>query len=100
MPATRKALAQAGITAADLSVAEVNEAFASQALASMRELGLDPAIVNIDGGGMAIGHPLGATGARITGKAASLLARGGGRYALATQCVGGGQGVATVLEKL
>jgi len=98
VPASRKALAQAGITAADLAVAEVNEAFASQALASVRELGIDPAIVNLDGGGMAIGHPLGATGARITGKAAALLARTGGRYALATQCVGGGQGVATVLE--
>lgn len=100
IPATRKALAQAGITAAQLDVAEINEAFASQALASVRELGIDPAIVNIDGGGMAIGHPLGATGARITGKAAALLARQKGRYALATQCVGGGQGVATVLEAL
>jgi acetyl-CoA acyltransferase len=100
VPASRKALAQAGISVSDLSVAEVNEAFASQAIASIRELGLDPEIVNIDGGGMAIGHPLGATGARITGKAASLLERTGGRYALATQCVGGGQGVATVLEKL
>lgn len=100
IPATRKALAQAGITADQLDVAEINEAFASQALASVRELGIDPAIVNIDGGGMAIGHPLGATGARITGKAAALLARTKGRYALATQCVGGGQGVATVLEAL
>ncbi|KQX01993.1 acetyl-CoA acetyltransferase [Massilia sp. Root418] len=100
VPATRKALAQAGITAGQLDVAEINEAFASQALASVRELGIDPAIVNIDGGGMAIGHPLGATGARITGKAAALLARQRGRYALATQCVGGGQGVATVLEAL
>jgi acetyl-CoA acyltransferase len=100
VPATRKALAQAGITAADLDVAEINEAFGSQALASIRALGIDPAIVNIDGGGMAIGHPLGATGARITGKAAALLVRKQGRYALATQCVGGGQGVATVLEAL
>jgi acetyl-CoA acyltransferase len=100
VPATRKALAQAGITAADLDVAEINEAFGSQALASIRALGIDPAIVNIDGGGIAIGHPLGATGARITGKAAALLVRKQGRYALATQCVGGGQGVATVLEAL
>jgi acetyl-CoA acyltransferase len=100
VPATRKALAQAGITAAELDVAEINEAFGSQALASIRALGIDPAIVNIDGGGMAIGHPLGATGARITGKAAALLVRKQGRYALATQCVGGGQGVATVLEAL
>jgi acetyl-CoA acyltransferase len=100
VPATRKALAHAGITAADLDVAEINEAFGSQALASIRALGIAPEIVNIDGGGMAIGHPLGATGARITGKAAALLARKQGRYALATQCVGGGQGVATVLEAL
>ncbi len=96
--ATRKALARAGISAADLDVIEINEAFASQAIACMRELGLDPARTNIDGGGIAIGHPLGATGARITGKAASLLQRQGGRYALATQCIGGGQGIATVLE--
>jgi acetyl-CoA acyltransferase len=100
VPASRKALAQAGIDASQLDVAEVNEAFASQALASIRALGLKPEIVNIDGGGMAIGHPLGATGARITGKAAALLARSGGKYALATQCVGGGQGVATVLEAI
>jgi acetyl-CoA acyltransferase len=98
--ASRKALAQAGISVADLAVVEINEAFASQALASIRELGLNSETVNIDGGGISIGHPLGATGARITGKAASLLNRTGGRYALATQCVGGGQGVATVLEKI
>jgi acetyl-CoA acyltransferase len=96
--ASRKALARAGISARDLDVVELNEAFASQAIASMRELGLDPAKVNIDGGALAIGHPLGATGARITGKAAALLQRQGGRYALATQCIGGGQGIATVLE--
>lgn len=98
-PATRKALAKAGIKATQLDVIEINEAFASQALACIRELDLDPAKVNLDGGGMAIGHPLGATGARITGKAASLLQRVGGRYALSTQCVGGGQGVATILER-
>ena len=96
--ATRKALARAGISAAELDVIEINEAFASQAIACMRELALDPARSNIDGGGIAIGHPLGATGARIVGKAASLLRRQGGRYALATQCIGGGQGIATVLE--
>lgn len=100
MPATRKALKQAGLTARDIDVAEINEAFASQALACVRELGIRPEALNIDGGGMAIGHPLGATGARITGKAAALLARTGGRYALAAQCVGGGQGVATILEKI
>lgn len=100
IPATRKALARAGLTVADLDVVEINEAFSSQALACIRELGLDPAAVNLDGGGLAIGHPLGATGARITGKAASLLVREKGRYALATQCIGGGQGIATVLERV
>nr|WP_180166613.1 thiolase family protein [Stenotrophomonas sp. SbOxS2]NYT99466.1 thiolase family protein [Stenotrophomonas sp. SbOxS2] len=99
IPATRKALERAGITVADLDVVEINEAFSSQALACVRDLGLDPATVNLDGGGLAIGHPLGATGARITGKAASLLARQNGRYALSTQCIGGGQGIATVLER-
>ncbi|MDP9055730.1 MAG: thiolase family protein [Pseudomonadota bacterium] len=96
--ASQKALARAGITVADLDVIELNEAFASQALACIADLGLDPAKVNLDGGAIAIGHPLGATGARIVGKAAALLQREGGRYALATQCIGGGQGIATVLE--
>ncbi|KIQ31737.1 acetyl-CoA acetyltransferase [Variovorax paradoxus] len=100
IPATRKALARAGLTAADLDVIEINEAFSSQALACIRDLGLDPAKINLDGGGLSIGHPLGATGARITGKAASLLAREKGRYALATQCIGGGQGIATILERV
>ncbi|BCX52574.1 MULTISPECIES: thiolase family protein [Comamonas] len=100
IPAARKALARAGLTVADLDVVEINEAFSSQALACIRDLGLDMATVNIDGGGLAIGHPLGATGARITGKAAALLSRRQGRYALATQCIGGGQGIATVLERL
>jgi acetyl-CoA acyltransferase len=100
IPATRKALARAGLDASQLDVVEINEAFASQALACIRDLKLDPEIINLDGGGMAIGHPLGATGARITGKAASLLARVNGRYALATQCIGGGQGIATILERV
>jgi acetyl-CoA acyltransferase len=95
---SQKAMKRAGITVADLDIVEINEAFASQALASMRELGIREEIANIDGGALAIGHPLGATGARIVGKAASLLAREGGRYALVTQCIGGGQGIATVLE--
>ena len=98
--ASRKAMARAGITARDLDVIELNEAFASQGIACMRELGLDAAKVNLDGGAIALGHPLGATGARITGKAAQLLQREGGRYALATQCIGGGQGIATVLEAI
>jgi acetyl-CoA acyltransferase len=98
--ASRKALARAGITIAELSVVELNEAFASQALACIQDLGLNPDIVNLDGGAIALGHPLGATGARITGKAAAVLKREGGRYALATQCIGGGQGIATVLEAI
>ena len=98
--ASRKALARAGIAADALSVVELNEAFASQALACMRDLGLDEKIVNIDGGAIALGHPLGATGARIVGKAASLLSREGGRFALATQCIGAGLGITTVLEAL
>lgn len=99
IPATRKALARAGLAFPDLDVVELNEAFSSQALACIRDLGLDSARVNLDGGGLSIGHPLGATGARITGKAAQLLAREGGRHALCTQCIGGGQGIATVLER-
>jgi len=95
---TRKAMIRAGIALDDVDIVELNEAFAVQAIACMRELGLDHDKVNIDGGAIALGHPLGATGARITGKAASLLKREGKRYALATQCIGGGQGIATVLE--
>ena len=96
--ASKKALDRAGVTVGQLNVVELNEAFASQALACAQELGLDAETINLDGGAIAIGHPLGATGARIVGKAASLLKREGGQYALATQCIGGGQGIATVLE--
>jgi acetyl-CoA acyltransferase len=95
---SRKAMERAGITVGDLDVIEINEAFASQSLASIRDLELDTAKINLDGGALALGHPLGATGARITAKAAQILKREGGRYALATQCIGGGQGIATVLE--
>ena len=98
VPATRKALARAGLTMGDIDVVELNEAFASQAVACIRELGISLERTNIDGGAIALGHPLGATGARITGKAAQILRREGKRYALATQCIGGGQGIATVLE--
>jgi acetyl-CoA acyltransferase len=98
IPATRKALARAGLEAGDLDIIELNEAFAAQALACLGELGLAPERVNLDGGAIALGHPLGATGARITGKAAALLQREGKRFALATQCIGGGQGIATILE--
>jgi acetyl-CoA acyltransferase len=96
--ASQKALKRAGLEMRDIDIIEINEAFASQAIACMRELGVDKSRVNLDGGAIALGHPLGATGARITGKAAALLKREGARYALATQCIGGGQGIATVLE--
>jgi acetyl-CoA acyltransferase len=98
--ATRKALTRAGLEIGAIDIVELNEAFASQALACIRELGIGSDTVNLDGGAIALGHPLGATGARITGKAAALLAREGGRYALATQCIGGGQGIATILERV
>ena len=98
--ATKKALERAGIAVKDLDVIELNEAFASQSIACIRELGLDEAKINLDGGAIALGHPLGATGARITGKAAQILKREGKRYALATQCIGGGQGIATIVERL
>jgi acetyl-CoA acyltransferase len=98
--ATKKALARAGIEIGDIDVVELNEAFASQALACMRDLGIGAERTNLDGGAIALGHPLGATGARITGKAAQLLQREGKKYALATQCIGGGQGIATILEKM
>ena len=96
--ASLKAMDRAGINSADLGVVELNEAFASQSLACVQDLELDKKIVNLDGGAIALGHPLGATGARITGKAAQLLKREGKKYALATQCIGLGQGIATVLE--
>jgi acetyl-CoA acyltransferase len=98
--ATRKVLARAGLTIDDIDIVEINEAFGSQAVACLRELGIDRSRVNLDGGAIAIGHPLGATGARITGKAAQLLQREGKRFALATQCIGGGQGIATILERV
>jgi acetyl-CoA acyltransferase len=98
--ASQKALARAGLKIKDIDVVELNEAFASQALACMRELGIPEDKVNLDGGALALGHPLGATGARITGKAAQLLKRERKRYALATQCIGGGQGIATILEAM
>jgi acetyl-CoA acyltransferase len=96
--ASRKALARAGIDAGQLDIVELNEAFASQSIACIRVLKLSLDSVNIDGSAIALGHPLGATGARIVGKAASLLKREKGKYALATQCIGGGQGIATILE--
>jgi acetyl-CoA acyltransferase len=98
--ATQKALLRAKLEISAIDVVELNEAFASQALACAHDLGIRDETLNIDGGAIALGHPLGATGARIVGKAASLLQRVGGRYALATQCIGGGQGIATILERI
>ena len=96
--ATKKALARAGLKIGDIDIIELNEAFSSQSLGCVRDLDIDLSKVNLDGGAIALGHPLGATGARITGKAASLLKREGKRFALSTQCIGGGQGIATILE--
>jgi len=84
----------------ELDLFELNEAFSSQSMAVIDELGLEPAKVNLDGGAIAIGHPLGASGARITGKAASLLSRTGSNRAIATMCIGGGMGIAIALESL
>jgi 3-oxoadipyl-CoA thiolase len=98
IPATRKALERAGLTAADLDLVELNEAFAVQAIACIRELELDPAKVNIYGGAIALGHPLGASGARILTTLVHALRRTGGRYGLATMCIGVGQGIAVVVE--
>jgi acetyl-CoA acyltransferase len=96
--ASRKALKRAGVEISDIDIVESNEAFAVQAMSVAQELGIDLAKANLDGGAIALGHPLGATGARITGKAASLLQREGKELSLSTQCIGGGQGIATVLE--
>jgi acetyl-CoA acyltransferase len=96
--ATNKLLQRAGLEVKDIDIFELNEAFASQSIACIRQLGLDISKVNLDGGAIALGHPLGATGARIVGKAASLLKREGKKFAVATQCIGGGQGIATLLE--
>jgi len=100
IPASRKALARAGLKPADLDVVEINEAFASQAIACVRGLDLDPARVNPNGGAIALGHPLGASGARILTTLVHELARRGGRYGLATMCIGVGQGIALVVESL
>jgi 3-oxoadipyl-CoA thiolase len=98
IPATRKALERAGLTVADLDLVELNEAFASQALVCIRELGLDPDRVNVNGGAIAIGHPLGASGARLATTLLHEMRRRGARYGVATMCIGLGQGIATVFE--
>jgi 3-oxoadipyl-CoA thiolase len=100
VPASEKALARAGIAAEDLDLVEINEAFAAQAVASMRLLQLDPERVNVNGGAIAIGHPLGASGARILTTLAHELRRRSGRYGLATMCIGVGQGISTVIERV
>jgi acetyl-CoA C-acetyltransferase len=100
IPATRKALERAGLTVGDLDVIEANEAFAAQACAVSKELELDPAKVNPNGSGISLGHPIGATGALITVKALYELQRVGGRYALVTMCIGGGQGIAAIFERV
>jgi 3-oxoadipyl-CoA thiolase len=99
VPAIRKALARAGLTVGDLDVVELNEAFASQSVACMDELGLDPARVNPSGGAIALGHPLGASGARLITMLVHELARTGGRYGVAAMCIGVGQGIATIVER-
>ena len=98
VPATRRALARAKLSVADLDLIELNEAFAAQSLACIRELGLDPARVNVAGGGIALGHPIGSSGARIVGTLAHALVREKKRYGLATLCIGVGQGLALVVE--
>jgi acetyl-CoA acetyltransferase family protein len=100
IPAVRKALERAGVEVADLDLVELNEAFASQSLVVIRELGLDPEKVNVNGGAIALGHPLGMTGARLVVTLLHELRRRGGRYGLATLCVGVGQGQAALFERV
>ena len=100
VPATRKALDRAGIAVEDLDLIELNEAFASQSLVCIDELGLDPAKVNVNGGAIALGHPLGMSGGRLVTMLVHELRRTGGRYGLATMCIGVGQGIATILERI
>ncbi len=99
IPATQKVLKRAGLTIDQIDLVELNEAFASQAIACIRELKLDPARVNIYGGAIAIGHPLGSTGARILTTLVHALRRTGGRFGLATMCIGVGQGIAMIVER-
>jgi 3-oxoadipyl-CoA thiolase len=100
VPATKKALARAGLTVADLDLVELNEAFASQSIVCINELGLDPDKVNVDGGAIALGHPLGSSGGRLVTMLVHQLRRTGGRYGLATMCIGVGQGIATIVERI
>jgi acetyl-CoA acetyltransferase family protein len=100
VPATRKALDRAGISVGDLDLVELNEAFASQSIVCINELGLDPETVNVNGGAIALGHPLGMSGARLITMLSHELVRTGGRYGLATMCIGVGQGIATIIERI
>ncbi len=100
IPATRKVLQRTGLDMSDLDLVELNEAFAAQAVACIRELGLDAARVNIYGGAIALGHPLGGTGAKLLTTLVHALRRTGGRYGLATMCIGVGQGIATIVERV
>jgi 3-oxoadipyl-CoA thiolase len=100
IPATRKVLARLGLAASQLDLVEINEAFAAQAIACMRELELEPSRINVNGGAIALGHPLGASGARIATTLLHEMRRRGGRYGLATMCIGVGQGIATVFERV
>jgi acetyl-CoA C-acetyltransferase len=100
VPASRKALASAGLNVDDIDFWEINEAFSIVALYCVKELEINPDKVNIKGGGLAIGHPLGATGIRLIGTLARILKEKNGRYGLANACVGGGQGVATIIERI
>jgi acetyl-CoA acetyltransferase len=99
IPATKKALARAGISVRDVDLVELNEAFAAQAIPCVRELGLDPALVNVNGGAIAIGHPLGASGARLAGTLVHELSRRRANFGLATMCIGVGQGIAVLFER-
>jgi acetyl-CoA C-acetyltransferase len=98
VPASRKALERAGLALSDMGLVEINEAFAAQTIACIRELGLDEQIVNVNGGAIALGHPLGCSGARILTTLLYEMRKRGTRYGLATICIAGGQGMATVVE--
>jgi len=100
VPAARKAMARAGLKADDLDLIELNEAFASQSIVCINELGLDPDKVNVNGGAIALGHPLGMSGGRLVTMLVHELRRTGGRYGLATMCIGVGQGIATIVERV
>jgi acetyl-CoA acyltransferase 2 len=100
VPATRQALEKAGLKLSDIDLIEVNEAFAAQYLAVEKELGLDRSRTNVNGGAIALGHPLGATGTRLVITVLNELHRRGGRYGLATACIGGGQGIAMIIERV